>query len=474
MSRALRKAAAATLVLFVAALNAWTQFGYLADTQHRDWRAVLEQLRRFAGEHSDEPVWIGLQDPALPSLAALYTEGHPTWSLSGADGAPIGHENGSARMLALDAELKKFYSETAFDLGNGKVHHFKRYNPPIELRDRGGSVVLPAGDNSVVNASHARPASGQIYIAPLADQKNILVQVDTELGRVHYPGATEHIGLWDHEGDFTGWPRGIQAVGRHILFEVLNPVPGSRLLLDYTTASLAGRGISLPPVVAYGAGQYDFGLEGIGATRALSDPITPREIDGRFYIAIDFGMDELSFPVARHGLSALYNAELPDDPRHVVGFARNISLLAPDEVAAIAPPAAVSSFPAGLAASGLFFSGASEDGWMADHAWFELALPGPSNLVHLTGMVPGFSPKILDGTAKVLIDGNAVSEGKLYAGAFDVSIPIPEAVGPREIGFEISGADTLPAPDGRLVTIQLTSLALGWRSAQDSGPAQAK
>jgi hypothetical protein len=193
----------------------------------------------------------------------------------------------------------------------------------------------------------------------------------------------------------------------------------------------------------------------------LSEPNTPREIDGHYYIAIDMGADAVQFRTERHGLAALYNTRLHDDPRYLIGFARNISLLAPEQIAAILPPPAIPSFPTGLLAPALLFSGVAEDGWLADKAWFELGMPGPSNFVHITGDVPGYSPKILDGVVRVFADGQLVSEGKPIAGGIDLTIPLPEASGSREIAFEFTGVDRLPEPDGRLVSIHLTSLALG-------------
>jgi len=182
------------------------------------------------------------------------------------------------------------------------------------------------------------------------------------------------------------------------------------------------------------------------------------------------GADSQRFLSERRGLAALYNTQLSDDSRRLVGFARNISLLTPEQVAALDPPPAIASFPAGLLDPGLLFSGAAEDGWLADKAWFELALPGPSNFLHVTGEVPGFSPKILGGTVRLLVDGVTVAEGKVTGGGFDMMIPIAEASGPREIEFDISGADRLPPPDGRLVTIHLTSLALLGRDAAPAPP----
>jgi hypothetical protein len=375
---------------------------------------------------------------------------------------PHGVSSAYPEVEELVERLAASYHPVEFDLGPGKPSHdFTRFEPLGGISPQGGTVILPARDESVVNDSQIRPKAGRIFAAPLTDQRNTLVEIDSSLGHIILPGFIQNIALWQLEPDFAGSPGGLQGIGRHLLFEVLNPVPGSRLLLDYTTGGLTGQGVALPPADVIGTERLSLGFEGRGAGRVLSEPVTPREIDGHYYIAIDMGADAVQFRTERHGLAALYNTRLRDDPRYLIGFARNISLLAPDQVAAILPPSAIPSVPAGLLAPGLFFSGIAEDGWLADKAWVELSLPGPSNFVHIIGDIPGYSPKILDGVVRVFADGTLISEGKPIAGSIDLTIPLPEASGPREIAFEMTGVDRLPEPDGRLVSIHLTSLALG-------------
>jgi hypothetical protein len=459
------------LVVLLGLANLATQRGYLAFSAGEPWDGTLRQLQALRQLPETAPVLLGLQDTAKLMLAAHYTRGHPTQPIGGTNMHPRGAAPHDPIVNALVDRQIAAYRTQHFDLGDGRPgHEFKQVDLPPDARIGDTVVILPAGDESVLNGSQQRAASGKLYVAARSAQRNTLVEVDSSLGHIILPGRADNIALWQREPDFAGSPGGLQGIGRHVLFEVLNPVPGSRLLLDYSSGSLAGEGAALPPAVVVGTERLELGFAGRGAGRVLSEAITPREIDGRYYLALDLGADPTHFRTARHGLAALYHTELGDDPRSLCGFVRNISLITPEQVEALQIPSAIGSVPKDLLVPGLFFSGIAEDGWVADQAWFELALPGPSNLVHVTGIVPGFSPKILGGTAKILIDGRPISEGKLYAGPFDVTIPIPEAMGPREIGFEISGADTLPPPDGRLVTIQLISLSLGWHSA--AAPAQ--
>jgi hypothetical protein len=466
MSRLLRRVAAAAVVSGLGLANLVTQYGYVAGSSSKGWSSMLGQLRGLTALPPYAPIAIGLQDFPGPQLVGLYTNGHPAWNLGGTDMTQIEKRTWEVYPKAFDDlanQLLASYHPVEFDLGREERSHlFRRFEPPGSVREQVGYVVLPARDESVVNGDQGdRPQKGRLYAALQADQHNTLVLMDTDLGHIILPGKIQNIALWQLEPDFAGSPGGLQGIGRHLLFEVLNPVPGSRLLLDYTTGGLTGQGVALPPADVIGTERLSLGFEGRGAGRVLSEPVTPREIDGHYYIAIDMGADAVQFRTERHGLAALYNTRLHDDPRYLIGFARNISLLAPEQVAAILPPPAIPSFPTGLLAPALLFSGVAEDGWLADKAWFELGMPGPSNFVHITGDVPGYSPKILDGVVRVFADGTLISEGKPIAGSIDLTIPLPEASGPREIAFEMTGVDRLPEPDGRLVSIHLTSLALG-------------
>jgi|GEM_PF-3720315 hypothetical protein len=137
------------------------------------------------------------------------------------------------------------------------------------------------------------------------------------------------------------------------------------------------------------------------------------------------------------------------------------------------PPAAVARFPRGLMVPNLAFSGVSPDGWLTDRARVVLALAGGSDVLHLAGDVPDFSRKITEGTMKITVDGILVVERPETSGRFDLRVPIPKGQGPRAIALEMTGADRLPAPDGRLVSVHLTAISLETgegSAAEDEAP----
>ena len=298
--------------------------------------------------------------------------------------------------------------------------------------------------------------TGRYFIRPIADVRNHLAQVDSNLAHAIYPGIIDNVALWQRELDFAG-PGGLQAIGRHLLFEVINPVPGSRLLFDFTTG--ARYDLALPPATIIGEQRVELDLVGRGAARVLSEPITPMAIDGRFYIAIDMRAEPRRILRDRRGLMALYNRHLNLDPRSVVGFIRNISLVTDDQISIPAPPS-IQSIPAGLFQPGLLFSGVYEDGWMADIARFKLGSTKDSRLLRIKGYVPGFNPRLATATLKVLVDGEQVAQRQISAGDFELEAIIPSANGPRWIELRVAATDRLSADDSRIASILLRSIAL--------------
>lgn len=124
------------------------------------------------------------------------------------------------------------------------------------------------------------------------------------------------------------------------------------------------------------------------------------------------------------------------------------------------PPASVASFPDGLMAPNLTFSGVSREGWLGAKAHAVLARSGVSDHLHLVGEIPDFSTKIAQGTMRVKIDGQEVALRPERPGSFDLLLPIPPGAGARSIELEMSGSDALPPPDGRVVSLKLFAIAL--------------
>jgi hypothetical protein len=323
-----------------------------------------------------------------------------------------------------------------------------------------GDAILfaPAADQSVVNDSHKRPLDGRYYLVPTAGARNHLGMVDSSLGRPIIPGVIENVALWQRESDFAS-SGGIQAMGRHVLFEVFNARPGSRLLLEFTRGPLAADGQALPPAEVVGDGRSRLGFVGYGAARMLSAPVTARAIEGRTYMAVDMGVAPQRLMTFRTGLANLYNRHLSLDPRNIVGWVRNISLLTEDEAGAMTPPTGIDRFPVGLFHQGLLFSGFAEDGWMADNARVRLSADD-AKTVRVMASVPNVSELASGLTIELTVDGRPVVRRTVGAGDFELQAAMPAGSGPRWVELHADKSARLPAPDGRLVSALVRSIKL--------------
>jgi hypothetical protein len=461
-----------TIVAGVIAVNLHTQAAHIASTLPRSvaLKTATIRLQELARAPADTPVLLDVPELGQTNLMASFMRGRTATTVSGeaawtrvrgSDLAVVplftSHiRNEIFRLQGIDVSLEQ---PLQFELGaNSPVHHFSRAKSPDETPMANTILLAPAADQSVVNNNHKRPPDGRYYLVPLADVRNHLGMVDSTLGRPIIPSVIENVALWQRERDFAS-SGGVQAVGRHLLFEVFNARPGSRLLVEFTRGSLAVDGQALPPVEVIGAGRSEIGFVGYGAARMLSAPVTARTIEGRTYVAIDMGVAPQRIMTSRRGLANLYNQHLGLDPRTIVGWVRNISLLTEDEAGAMTPPAAIDRFPAGLFHQGVLFSGLSEDGWMAAVARVRLGADD-ARTVRVIGSVPNISELASGLTIELTVDGRPVARRAVEPGDFELQAAIPAGSGPRWVELRADKSVRLPAPDRRLVSMLVKSIKL--------------
>ena len=443
-----------SLVAILAVFNLRTQFIY-ADQTERANQASAVMLERLAGlgrvPHGI-PIMLDIPEVGIDNLVALYTRGHPAPKYSGdlevlgsalvnrqipARGAPLWRD-----VQQLGVELLGSFRPLKFSLTSepAEHHEFHRFLLPDTAPTSGAVMVTAAADQSVINQSMDRPEVGRFYVRDLTEVRNHLAQVDSSLGHIIIPGEVGKVALWQREPDFAASSRGLQATGRHMLFEVVNPIPGSRMLLEWTRASVQGE---LPAPEVFGHNRSGFGFVGRGAARMLSEPLVPREIDGHFYIAVD-----------------MHSEPQKIDVRHITGYARNISLVAEDEVNAMKPPQSISRFPADLFHPGLLFSGVSEDGWIAEVARIRLGSERKIGSIRIKGQVPSFNRLRAGATIDVVVDGQEVARRQLGPGEFELEAAISAVAGARWIELRSDTTDRLSAADPRVASIRLTTLEL--------------
>src|SRR5207249_944450 len=217
---------------------------------------------------------------------------------------------------------------------------------------------------------------------------------------------------------------------------------------------IAAKAIALPAAEVIGETRAGLDFVGAGAARVLSSPIMPRIIGGRSYLALDMGADPQK-PGA-------------GDPRSIVGFARNISLVTEEQVRAIMASQGIGRFPEDLLNTAPLFSGIYEDGWIGEAARIQLGSEAQARSIRLKGQLPGIGRLREGATVAIFVDGKEVAQRRLAPGDFELQAGIPAAAGPRWIELRIDKTDRL-LRDERVASIRLMSIELTGDRSEELG-----
>ena len=351
------------------------------------------------------------------------------------------------------------FKESAFDMRDGRMNTFETED---DLSTTGSASVLVSGPGlSVVNRRRGASMDAPFELVPWASVRNHLVLIESALGKNYYHAgryrAQGLVSLYQPEPDLFFPGRTMMAAGRTLLFEVLNPTPGARLALEYT-ATLNGGGRNLiPGVDVIGATRERFPVTGYGSARVVSPPMVPQQINGRSFVAIDMGEAPQRFPSRREGIMALWGRQVPIDTRSITGFVRDLSLVSASDYAAMASPSSVRGFPEGLGDRNLEYSGIYEDGWVGPSCWLRLRQPANTPVVVVRAMIPGFaSPPT---TVVMTVDGGKTQSFSVAPGDIVLRMPIDSGEQVRHIEIAFNAATRLAAPDDRMVSALLRSVA---------------
>jgi hypothetical protein len=294
------------------------------------------------------------------------------------------------------------------------------------------SVLTGTSAQSIVNRTTTGAGDGTLRVLSCRAISNHLAFVSSALGRHYYlaiPGA-DPIGMFALEPDYFFPDRRFAGVGRYLLFEVLQPDPRARLVVDFTSSLKADGANLLPPVDVIGEQRLSLPAVGRGSARWYSPPLAPQWIDGHAYVAVDFGVDGTRYPDTRRGLMTWLGRDIPVDSRLLVGLGRNISLVSEAEYQRMVPPEHLERFPQDLGASALEYSGIYEDGWVADEGVVFLRRPsGPGTLTIRGTLLPASSGS--GTTITIDLDGAAAFSERRDPGPFAVDVPVPIADGNR-------------------------------------------
>lgn len=383
-------------------------------------------------------------------------------------------EQQSSRFVGANFYFKKNYkyAQTHRFVSGGTPDH-TLFSVDKELtvsrRDESRMALYEAtSQQSIINRLTITPSNVGLIVKPLAEVSNHLVFVDSTLGQIPKFGSQRFAAIYQLEPDYFLPKSTMAGLGRYLLFEVLNPTPTMRVVLDIST-SLKGRGAPPIPrsVTVMGTKLVALKAEGRGAARLISAPITPQTIMGQHYIGIDMGIAGSLFPEQRTQLMRLYNTNIPLDGRRLVAFARNISAVSEPQFQRMPTVSSLSTFPTDLFRGERGFSGVYEDGWISEKARITLKQRHPGDFLVLRGLIPLVDNKSFVTTLTVRLDGKTLGSRDLSLGEFSLKIPSAKS-GLHDVELQFSRSQRLPGGDGRVVTMK--TAFVGFTSAKDASP----
>jgi hypothetical protein len=421
--------------------------------------AFKTELRRAAGA----PIVSATEVFPTDKLQAFMADGKPIFFLVGdpyssfitSRSKYVKDLSGSALRQLRAARRTPLSRPFHFDLSAGRRALFTSSSAlNAALRAPRCRLVIPGGSVTVINRAPFGTRSPAVIGRPCQEPPNVLAFVDSSLSQQYYNTQDARFGsLRQLEADPLRPGDTFAGSGRYVFVRALNARPGARLLVDLTATVMPG-GRQLPPAKVFGArGAVALPLVGRGSARVLSPPVEPRRIDGGDYFMLDLGRPAAPRPSKRTGLEGLYGGGALVDPRFLVAYIRNVSLV--DGVPGRVP--SVLTFPQGPSDPNVIYSGLYEDGWVGDRAYAELTAPARAHVV-VKGetFADAFPPSGLP--VRLLVDGRPAARGTVRAGAFTVDAPVSVAPGRHRIDLLVDAPPKpLPNGDGRPVVALLKS-----------------
>ena len=372
-----------------------------------------------------------------------------------------------------DAESGRI-SVVDFGLGEGgltpAVNRFGIENrtQPGEDAEEKFALVANTSLQSLMNRRRFSDTQKNFRLVPWEDVRDHLIFIDSSLGGLYYDHLRDSIALYQLEPDYFFPGRTMAGIGRHFVFQVVNPSRQPRMLVEIT-ASLKGDGENaLPPAVVVGRSREPFRVMGRGSARLISDPFEPQVVKGRTFVGLDMGASGGRWKENRTGLMRLYGVNVDADPRRLVGFGRNISLLSAEDYDRLDAPGRIEKFPDAFANPNLEYSGAYEDGWLSEDSYFFLKSPlGESALLEICGSIPDLGEQNFVSTFRLSVNGNETFVKNLKPGDFVLQTR-QNGSGTREmIKLSFSRWQRLPGGDGRPVAAKVKRL--GFREFRNDG-----
>lgn len=277
---------------------------------------------------------------------------------------------------------------------------------------------------------------------------NRLEFIHSKLGNHYYLGDRSSTAFYQLENDPLFPGRVFSSLGRHLLFQAINPSEQVRIVMELTSTIAKQFESELPhPRIE----NEVINFVGRGTGRIFSEPMELTNIDSKLYVSIDLGRDGKHLPSERKGLMLLYGREIPADQRLMTTWARDISLISEKQYQSISPPISLQHFPADLADKNLEYSGIYEDGWISESSFFVLSPSTSSKYIKVVGTVPQIKDVNFSTVLKLSLDGKEITSQNLGLGNFEVKVPITSFTPKQRVALVFSNYQTLPSPDGRII-----------------------
>ncbi len=296
--------------------------------------------------------------------------------------------------------------------------------------------------------------------------KDHLVFIHSFLSPHYYSSARTKAAFFQREPEPYGTEFGsyFHGTGRFTLFNIVNPSPKIRMIMDFSRTAL-GAGREKLPASAYIIGSEDYPLHfvGYGSARIVTELLTPEYFEKQAYLTVDF--NEVAVPIEKEktGLMRLYGVKYNLDDRRLVGFTRDMSLITDEQYKAMVRPTKISEFPRDLYVyPGLEYSGLYEDGWVCDDAYVRLGASHPGQVLYFKGFIPDtekFRRQGVDVT--ISLNDKPTEIVNLRAGEFTLTRLIKDAADVTSISLHFSDSEVYGTKDKRKMSAFVHEISIG-------------
>jgi hypothetical protein len=357
------------------------------------------------------------------------------------------------------------------DKDNQGKNLFMIDNRVVQDDPKSSRDVLVAGPPIAdMNVEGEFPLRDPVAVVPLKELHNHLVFVRSSYGGIYLDDAAKYIGLYQPEADyFQGSEKGdttMTAMGRYLVFNVLQPSPSLHLVIDVSN-TLRTNNAELPhPIVLGKTSSAPIDVYGRGSARIISPALTPMRINGQAFVALDLNQEPISIEPKRTGLQRLFGNDIPLDPRRFVAYTRGVSAISDAAYKQLQPPNEVAVFPKDLIDNhALEYSGIYEDGWASEEFALRLRTV-PEKTLSIEGVIPNAGNPAFTAEASVFVNGALAAKRRLGVGAF--SLEVPSGTGPASLlRVRFSRTQHLSEGDPRIASMHITRIGA---SASPQGP----